>query len=209
MNDYHNGDNLGLEPTTPSPEPPAAPQAAPSDEHVSVVGMPEFDALLDHIYEHGTASEGIIDRANAFARALLARHGQPAASAEPRAVDMEEYRAVVAAMEQIDPATLPGITTAQPAAKAGPKRRPYNTSGSLSEYGVIPECDVAQPETSGNAGHLDERAAFERHVASTVGAAFRARRPDGRYVWDTIEDDWRVWQAAWQARAALAQEGGQ
>lgn len=48
-------------------------KAEPSDEHVSVVGMPEFDALLDHIYEYGTASEGIIDRANAFARAIIAQ----------------------------------------------------------------------------------------------------------------------------------------
>jgi hypothetical protein len=28
---------------------------------------------------------------------------------------------------------------------ARPKRRPYNASGSLSEYGVFPECDVQQP----------------------------------------------------------------
>ncbi|GAA0531237.1 hypothetical protein [Pigmentiphaga daeguensis] len=62
-----------------APTPPA--QAAPSDEHVSVVGMPEFDALLDHIYEHGTTSEGVLIRADAFARALLSRYGQaPAAS---------------------------------------------------------------------------------------------------------------------------------
>lgn len=30
------------------------------------------------------------------------------------------------------------------AAQAQPKRRPYNRSGSLSEYGIFPECDAAQ-----------------------------------------------------------------
>jgi hypothetical protein len=29
--------------------------------------------------------------------------------------------------------------------RAQPKRRPYNASGSLSEYGVFPECDAQQP----------------------------------------------------------------
>lgn len=48
---------------------PAAPSGA-----VNVVGMPEFDGLLDHIYEHGTAADGVIERANAFARAVLARY---------------------------------------------------------------------------------------------------------------------------------------
>jgi hypothetical protein len=31
------------------------------------------------------------------------------------------------------------------AAKVQPERRPYNASGSLSEYGVFPECDAQQP----------------------------------------------------------------
>jgi hypothetical protein len=53
-------------------------EAAPSNEHVSVVGMPEFDALLDHIYEHGTTSEGVVIRADALARALLSRYGRHA-----------------------------------------------------------------------------------------------------------------------------------
>lgn len=54
---------------------PAAPSGA-----VNVVGMPEFDGMLDHIYEYGTAAEGVIERANAFARAVLARYAphQPA-----------------------------------------------------------------------------------------------------------------------------------
>ena len=38
---------------------------------------------------------------------------QPAASAEPREVDMDEYQAMLAVMEQIDPATFPGLTAAQ------------------------------------------------------------------------------------------------
>ncbi len=61
----------------------AAATAAPSDEHVSVVGMPEFDDLLDHIYEHGTTSEGVRSRADALARALLSRYGRPAGDAQP------------------------------------------------------------------------------------------------------------------------------
>src|SRR5690606_19577178 len=32
---------------------------------------------------------------------------------------------------------------------ARPKRRPYNTSGSLSEYGVFPECDAQQQPAEG------------------------------------------------------------
>jgi len=67
----------------PTPPAQASGQAAPSDEHVSVVGMPEFDALLDHIYEHGTTSEGVRSRADALARALLSRYGRPAGDAQP------------------------------------------------------------------------------------------------------------------------------
>src|SRR5690606_24320821 len=82
--------------------------AAPS-ETVNVLGMPEFDGLLDHIYEYGTAAEGVIEKANAFARAVIARYApQQPAAAQPQ-----------------------------------PKRRPYNASGSLGEYGVFPECDAA------------------------------------------------------------------
>lgn len=60
----------------------AAPQQpAATSETVNVIGMPEFDGLLDHIYEHGTAAEGVIEKANAFARAVLAQYStqQPAA----------------------------------------------------------------------------------------------------------------------------------
>jgi hypothetical protein len=63
---------------------PTCSQAAlqqPAAETVNVIGMPEFDGLLDHIYEHGTAAEGVIEKANAFARAVIARYApqQPAA----------------------------------------------------------------------------------------------------------------------------------
>lgn len=51
----------------------------------------------------------------------------------------------------------------------------------------------------------DEREAFEAWVASRVGDAFAARRPEGRYVWDTTEDDWRVWRGAWAAALAAPQ----
>jgi hypothetical protein len=54
---------------TAGPQQPAA-----TSETVNVIGMPEFDGLLDHIYEHGTAAEGVIEKANAFARAVIARY---------------------------------------------------------------------------------------------------------------------------------------
>lgn len=58
---------------TPPDEHAVSQPAAPS-ETVNVIGMPEFDSLLDHIYEYGTAAEGVIERANAFARAVIARY---------------------------------------------------------------------------------------------------------------------------------------
>lgn len=67
---------------TPPDEHAVSQPAAPS-ETVNVIGMPEFDSLLDHIYEYGTAAEGVIERANAFARAVIARY----APQQPSAVD--------------------------------------------------------------------------------------------------------------------------
>lgn len=69
----------------------AAPQQpAATSETVNVIGMPEFDGLLDHIYEHGTAAEGVIEKANAFARAVIARYApqQPAAVDEVKETDL-------------------------------------------------------------------------------------------------------------------------
>lgn len=43
---------------------------------------------------------------------------------------------------------------------------------------------------------IDERKAFDAWINDTIGAAFSARRPDGRYVWDATERDWLIWQAA-------------
>jgi len=40
-------------------------------------------------------------------------------------------------------AELGNIHQIADAALAQPKRRPYNASGSLSEYGIFPECDTA------------------------------------------------------------------
>lgn len=69
------------------------PVKVPSDA-ISVVGMPEFDALMDFIYENGTASEGVTPLANAFARALLARYGQLAQPAHALGGSKEEYTRV-------------------------------------------------------------------------------------------------------------------
>lgn len=44
---------------------------------VNVVGMPEFNELLDHIHEYGTVAEGVVERANAFAQAVIARYTPP------------------------------------------------------------------------------------------------------------------------------------
>jgi len=100
---------------------PAAATTAPSDEHVSVVGMPEFDALLDHIYEHGTTSEGVRSRADALARALLARYGQaPAASAELWPVEEQPDGTIL----PVDPAEMSPKQPA-PTASAEPVLRIY------------------------------------------------------------------------------------
>jgi hypothetical protein len=72
----------------PGPEQPAAPSGA-----VNVIGMPEFDELLDHIYEYGTAAEGVIEKANAFARAVIARYApQQPAEIEALRAEVEDYR---------------------------------------------------------------------------------------------------------------------
>ena len=66
--------------------------AAPS-EAVNVIGMPEFDGLLDYIYEYGTEAEGVIERASAFARAVIARY----APQQPAMLNgVEEARVLVA-----------------------------------------------------------------------------------------------------------------
>lgn len=74
---------------------PAAPSGA-----VNVVGMPEFDGLLDHIYEHGTAADGVIERANALARAVLARYAPQRydIDADPNGIRADVTRCVRAAM---------------------------------------------------------------------------------------------------------------
>lgn len=60
----------------------------------NVVGMPEFDSLLDHIYEYGTAAEGMIEKANAFARAVLAKYATQQHAAVDEATCIAVYDAV-------------------------------------------------------------------------------------------------------------------
>ena len=140
VNDYHNGDNLGLEPTTPSPEPPAAPQAEPSDEEIDAIAASMPDGAGGMLKQWGYRQ---------FARALLARYGaRPAASVEPVARIYRkgfQHGSIVWTAAGLA-ADLPDGTelyAAIDAAQAQPKRRPYNASGSLSEYGIFPECDAA------------------------------------------------------------------
>jgi hypothetical protein len=51
-------------------------------------GLPEFDALLDHIYEHGTAAEGINERAAALVRAMLEAAPQPPELSDERILEI-------------------------------------------------------------------------------------------------------------------------
>lgn len=66
-----------------SPPPPKAPDYNPGPLEVSVIGMPEFDALLDHIYEEGTGSEGVVHLANKLVRAAIQSHISYARNAQP------------------------------------------------------------------------------------------------------------------------------
>lgn len=66
-----------------SPPPPKAPDYNPGPLEVSVIGMPEFDALLDHIYEEGTGSEGVVHLANKLVRAAIQSHMSYARNAQP------------------------------------------------------------------------------------------------------------------------------
>ncbi|MFU2071111.1 hypothetical protein ACLQ9R_18685 [Bordetella hinzii] len=66
-----------------SPPPPKAPDYNPGPLEVSVVGMPEFDALIDHIYEEGTSGGAVIQLANKLVRAAIQSHIQHARNAKP------------------------------------------------------------------------------------------------------------------------------
>ena len=66
-------------------------QPAATSETVNVVGMREFDELMDHIYEYGTASEGVIERASAFARAVIARYAPQQPAAVDGAIDKARF----------------------------------------------------------------------------------------------------------------------
>lgn len=64
---------------------------AVTSETVNVIGMPELDGLLDHIYEHGTAAEGVIEKANAFARAVIARYTPQQPAVVDEAIDRARF----------------------------------------------------------------------------------------------------------------------
>ncbi|HEY8354574.1 MAG TPA: hypothetical protein VIK69_06105, partial [Methylophilaceae bacterium] len=78
--------------------------AAPS-ETVNVVGMPEFDSLLDHIYEYGTGAEGVVERANAFARAVIARYTPQQSAAVDEAMVERACRHWYSRWDEADQAT--------------------------------------------------------------------------------------------------------
>jgi hypothetical protein len=60
----------------------SAPVAQPlTDEQIDRAVAAERDALLDHIYEHGTAAEGVIERVRKLARAAIEATGQEGGAA--------------------------------------------------------------------------------------------------------------------------------
>jgi hypothetical protein len=87
------------------------------------------------------------------------------------------------------------IDAAIDAAQAQPKRRPYNASASLSEYGIFPECDAAPAAQAPRACtcHPDDRPdgpCRERYAASecqALAAQAQAANADAldaaRYRW--------------------------
>jgi|GEM_PF-3286302 hypothetical protein len=82
---------------------------------------------------------------------------------------------------------------AQPAAQASQKRRPYNASGSLSEYGIFPECDAAQAQAADGDALEDYKtngAAAVRFAPSSAHWSNELRRlfgPDAREGIDRLE----------------------
>ena len=71
-------------------EPAEVPQDA-----ISVVGMPEFDALMDYIYEEGTSGEAVIRLANKLVRVAIQSHITHARNAQPA----PDVKALVEALE--------------------------------------------------------------------------------------------------------------
>ena len=54
----------------------APPQRKPlTEEEIDVATAQERDALLDHIYEYGTAAEGVLERIRKLCRAVERVHG--------------------------------------------------------------------------------------------------------------------------------------
>lgn len=126
-----------------------------------------------------------------FARALLARYGKPIAG-EDIMINVEGDDVYTLPLQPSGMA-MPRFVVHVPAAQ--PKRRPYNASGSLSEYGVFPECDAAQPETSGNAGDVPPE--WKTAVQAAYGHLWRVNnepRTPNRYSSE---------QAAYAARRLL------
>ena len=68
---------LNCQPRGPNGECPDAPQPRRrlTDEEIDNTTRKQVDDLLDHIYEYGTAAEGIIERVRAIARAIERAHG--------------------------------------------------------------------------------------------------------------------------------------
>ena len=58
-----------------APEAPQPAKQSLTDEDIDNTTRKQVDDLLDHIYEYGTAAEGIIERVRAIARAIEQAHG--------------------------------------------------------------------------------------------------------------------------------------
>ncbi len=85
----------------------AAQQSEPSNEAIDAATRDATDALLDHIYEHGTAAEGIRPRVRAIARAVLAL--KPAVPAGWRLVPVEPTREMMVALCDVKNQTSTGL----------------------------------------------------------------------------------------------------
>src|SRR5690606_20557406 len=151
------------------------PVKVPSDEEI------EETLNLESFVDRRIADDEMVLVSMGRIRAAFSRYGQPAASAELRCRKCGERANVAISSASLvahwsdgtprderDIASDPegklihdpseSLRAAPVAAQGRPKRRPYNTSGSLSEYGVFPECDAApvaaQAQPSGNPGEL-------------------------------------------------------
>lgn len=132
-------------PTGAAP-PPSVPVGAEGHYHpctsILIEGLKRLEGGSDVLEEW--------DRARVKVDTALAQ--QPAAAGEEIMVNAA-HDVYTLPLQPSGLSSGPRFVVHVPGQPASPKRRPYNTSGSLSEYGILPECDAAlaaQPGGSDN-----------------------------------------------------------